>query len=84
MNTPENEIIVCMGSSCFSRGNNINADIIGRFLVEHRLEGHVTVQGCLCNGHCKSGPNIKVNGELLQGVKPEMITDLLAHKLIRG
>lgn len=84
MEKPATVITICMGSSCFSRGNNINAEIIERFLREHNLIAEVEIQGCLCEGHCKEGPNIKINGELLQGVLPGMISDLLEHKLCRG
>lgn len=72
-----------MGSSCFSRGNNLNVEIISRFLHEYKISAQVLVEGCLCDGHCKAGPNIRINGELLQGVQPEMIYDLLEHKLHR-
>ncbi len=73
-----------MGSSCFSRGNNLNAEIIERFLREHKLSATVEIQGCLCTGKCKDGPNIMINGELIRGVLPGMITDLLEHTLCRG
>lgn len=81
METPDNSITLCMGSSCFSRGNNINAESIERFLEENKLSGKVEVRGCLCEGHCKEGPNIRINGELLQGIEPGMLFDLLQHKL---
>lgn len=74
-------ITVCMGSSCFSRGNNFNAELIERFLRDENLETSVEMQGCLCESKCKSGPNIRINGELIQGVEPGMLTDLLKHKL---
>ena len=81
METPDTLITICMGSSCFSRGNNINAESIERFLEENKLSGKVEVRGCLCEGHCKEGPNIRINGELLQGIEPGMLFDLLQHKL---
>lgn len=84
MKLPETTITICMGSSCFSRGNNISAEIIEQFLRDNDLSGKVEVQGCLCDNHCKNGPNIRINGELIQGVQPEMICDLLKHKLIGG
>lgn len=79
MDTPETVITVCMGSSCFTRGNNLNAEIIERFLREHKLSGRVDIQGCLCMGSCKTGPTIKINDELVHGVEPGMIDDLLCH-----
>ncbi len=84
MDKPETIIIVCMGSSCFSRGNNINVEIIERFLQEHNLFANVEIRGCLCDGHCKEGPNIRIDKELLQGVEPGMMLDLLKHKLLKN
>jgi NADH:ubiquinone oxidoreductase subunit E len=81
METPTISITLCMGSSCFSRGNNVNAESIERFLEENKLSGKIEVRGCLCEGHCKEGPNIRINGELLQGIEPGMLFDLLQHKL---
>jgi NADH:ubiquinone oxidoreductase subunit E len=84
METADISITICMGSSCFSRGNNINAESIERFLEENNLAGKVEVSGCLCEGHCKEGPNIRINGELHQGVEPGMLFDLLKHKLSKA
>jgi NADH:ubiquinone oxidoreductase subunit E len=83
MKNTEDSITICMGSSCFSRGNNVNAESIERFLVAHNFSGRIHVLGCLCEGHCKGGPNIKINDELIQGVEPEMLFDLLKHKLCK-
>ncbi|HNQ97300.1 MAG: NAD(P)H-dependent oxidoreductase subunit E [Spirochaetales bacterium] len=84
MDKPDVTITVCMGSSCFSRGNNLNVEIIKRFVDEYKLSASVEVVGCLCDGHCKDGPNIRINDELIQGVLPAMVRDLLEHKLQRG
>jgi len=81
VDTPETIITVCMGSSCFSRGNNHNVEIIERFLQERNFITRVEIRGCLCDGHCKEGPNIRINDELLNGVEPGMMWDLLEHKL---
>lgn len=82
MSAPETSIIVCMGSSCYSRGNNANTEIIERFLREHDLACRVELRGCLCSGRCKEGPMVEIDGETFRGVLPEMIVDLLAHKLL--
>ena len=83
MDNTDTVITLCMGSSCFSHGNNFNAEIIERFLRARDCEARVEVIGCLCDGHCKTGPNIRINGELLQGVEPSMLFDLLEYKLCR-
>jgi NADH:ubiquinone oxidoreductase subunit E len=81
MDKPETTITVCMGSSCFSRGNNVNVEIIERFLSERNLSGRVGIDGYLCTGNCRCGSNIRINGELLQGIEPAMVADLLEYKL---
>jgi NADH:ubiquinone oxidoreductase subunit E len=74
-------ITVCMGSSCFSRGNSQNAELVRQFIKEHHLEGKVKVQGCLCRGLCKNGPNIDINGRIYNKVSAETLEQVLAEGL---
>jgi NADH:ubiquinone oxidoreductase subunit E len=73
-------ITVCMGSSCFSRGNSVNAEIARHFIETHNLGATVEIRGCLCEGECKNGPNIRIDGKLFSRVTPEALTDLLTHE----
>ncbi len=82
MEAPETIITVCMGSSCFSRGNNLNTEIIERFLRDHDIAVRVELRGCLCGGRCKEGPVIEIGKETFFGIQPGMLPDLLAHKLL--
>ncbi len=70
-----------MGSSCFSRGNSANVEVIQKYIESRQLEGQVELKGCLCEGECKKGPNIKINDVLFSNVTPEGINDLLDHEL---
>ena len=45
---PAIDLVVCMGSACFSRGNTRTLDLIQRYLKEHSLEQRVRVTGTLC------------------------------------
>lgn len=74
-------ITVCMGSSCFSRGNSINAGIINQFIEDNDIKASVIVKGCLCEGECRKGPNIRINETLYSAVSPEGLEDLLRHEL---
>jgi len=47
-----------MGSSCFSRGNNHNIEVIQEHLGAQTLPEGVELTGHLCEGHCKEGPNV--------------------------
>jgi NADH:ubiquinone oxidoreductase subunit E len=75
------KITVCMGSSCFTRGNAVNADLIRQFVASHKLEDKIRVEGCLCEGKCKQGPNITINGKLFSQVSPEGLEELLKKEL---
>ena len=73
------QITICMGSSCFSRGNSRNIEVIQEYLGSRRLPPAVGLTGHLCQCHCKSGPNDTINGKLYQEVDPIVIIGLLNH-----
>ena len=74
-------ITVCMGSSCYSKGNAQNAEIIQKFVKTHNLTNTVVVKGSLCSDQCKIGPNIKINEKMFCHVMPENIEALLSEQL---
>jgi len=74
-------ITVCMGSSCFGKGNSANADYITRFIEEHNLQDSVEVSGCLCSNACARGPNIKINDKLISDVSEQTITEIIVKEL---
>ena len=41
----KNQIIICMGSSCFSRGNRVNLELIKAWLSERKIEAEVGFKG---------------------------------------
>lgn len=71
------EINLCMGSSCFARGNQKNLMVIKQLLNEYNLNNTVKVTGTLCEGACGSGPCIRVDDRKFNEVKPEQIRDIL-------
>lgn len=73
------QITICMGSSCFSRGNNRNLEVIQEYLREHPLPSAVDLSGHLCQGHCQSGPNLTINGKMYHAANPVSVTGLLRH-----
>ena len=72
-------IAICMGSSCFSRGNNRNIEVIQEYLASQKLPAGGELTGHLCQGHCKSGPNVAFNGRLYHEADPIVIIGLLHH-----
>ena len=74
-------IIVCMGSSCFGRGNSTNAELVTRFIEDNHLQDKVEVKGCLCNNLCAQGPNIQINDKLISGVSEQTLGDIISREL---
>jgi NADH:ubiquinone oxidoreductase subunit E len=78
MSTP-NTIVICMGSSCFARGNKNNLALIERFLETHGLSASIRLEGSHCASECQSGPNIRIDGTLYQHVDSGMLLDILEN-----
>jgi NADH:ubiquinone oxidoreductase subunit E len=75
-------ITICMGSSCFSRGNNRSIGVIQSFLETRQGEPAIEVCGRLCEGQCKLGPNLCVNGRDYHEVDPVMVLGLVNDALV--
>lgn len=71
------EIIVCMGSACFARGNAQNLEFIEKYIKENNLEATIELAGSRCEGKCADGPNIIVNGIEYSKVNEEEIKSIL-------
>jgi NADH:ubiquinone oxidoreductase subunit E len=81
--TPSTTITICMGSSCFARGNSRNIEVLQDYLGSHTLPPTVELTGHLCQGHCNSGPNVTINGKMYHEVDPIVIIGLLNHHVPR-
>lgn len=80
MSQTENETIemtICMGSSCYARGNGTNLEVIEEYLEEHGMEARVVLAGSRCEGCCADGPNVTVNGRRFGRVDRETLLDIL-------
>lgn len=80
----QHTIVMCMGSSCFSRGNQENLQVVKDFLSANDLEEQVLLKGSRCEGECLKGPNITIDGRLFNGVGPENILNILEQALLGG
>lgn len=78
--TPRVEIIICMGSSCFARGNERNLAVIERYVREHELQDRVELRGSLCMGACAEGPNLMIGGQLYHDLDEGTVLDLLRER----
>lgn len=76
------EITLCMGSSCFARGNGDHVKLIQRFIQNHGCDTSVSLKGCLCQDCCSEGPVIVIDGTRYTQIDPTTLQDLLRHHLL--
>ncbi|MBM4310977.1 MAG: (2Fe-2S) ferredoxin domain-containing protein [Deltaproteobacteria bacterium] len=71
-------ITICLGSSCFARGNHANLEIIERCLADGTLPPDmVELRGSCCEQLCSDGPNISIDGRMLHSVDAGMLAAVL-------
>ena len=71
------EMQICLGSSCFSRGNKDVVMFIREYLRKNHLDDKVIFKGARCMGLCSNGPNMIINGVTLEGVTLAKIEKIL-------
>lgn len=71
------EVIICLGSSCFARGNRKTVKLINDYLKNHNLMGLVHFHGGHCFGRCETGPVFKLGQEFNEKLASETVNTLL-------
>ena len=71
------EIKICMGSSCFARGNSENLEFIENYIKENNLDAEIELYGARCENICEKGPNIIINDRIYNEMTPEKIVEVL-------
>jgi len=71
------EMQICLGSSCFSRGNKDVVMFIREYLRKNHLDDKVVFKGARCMGLCSNGPNMIINGVTIEGVTLSKIEKIL-------
>ena len=75
------EMQICLGSSCFSRGNKDVVQLIREYLRKNHLDDKVVFKGARCLGHCSNGPNLVMNGKVIEGIGLSQVEKILEDEL---
>lgn len=54
-------IKVCLGSSCYIRGNNDILTFLEDYVKKNDKQATIELLGCRCTDLCQGGPNIFIN-----------------------
>jgi NADH:ubiquinone oxidoreductase subunit E len=71
------ELIVCLGSSCFARGNKKIIHAIQSYIENNNLSDRVVLRGGHCFGQCTKGPVLKINNRFFENVNHLDVIDIL-------
>ncbi len=73
----KHEIKICMGSSCFARGNSENLQEIEQYIKDNNLEASIEIVGSRCEDKCSKGPNLIINGAEHNNVDESLLKEIL-------
>jgi NADH:ubiquinone oxidoreductase subunit E len=76
------KITLCLGSSCFARGNGRTLEKVRAFLEENKLNDQVEFNGKLCAGDCSNGPIIEIGAEKYGGINESNIIEILEQHIV--
>ncbi len=79
----KHNIKICMGSSCFARGNQKNLDLIEKMVSKYQGEFEIELLGNRCENRCNNGPNVEIDGKLYNRIDFGSLVDLL-NDMISG
>jgi NADH:ubiquinone oxidoreductase subunit E len=74
-------IEICLGSSCFARGNKQLVQDIKAFIEQNQCAHKVNFRGKHCFGICDKGPNLKVNETIFEHVDKQKLIEILEKAL---
>lgn len=74
-------VSVCMGSSCYPRGNRRILQQLKEMVIAEHLENQVQLSGHLCTGRCAEGPVVIINDVEYTHANEFSIAELIKMKL---
>lgn len=73
----QHEISICMGSSCFARGNKLTLQKIKNYLKRNSIEDKVVFKGNRCFDQCGKGPNLMIDNKMFHQVTDDNVETIL-------
>ena len=71
------EVVICLGSSCFARGNKQLVRIVNDYLRDRNLLNEIRFHGERCFGECAAGPSLKLDGILKERQDEDSVIAIL-------
>ena len=75
-------IVVCVGSSCYVRGSERLAETFERLIKENRLEAQVELTGAFCMEHCSMGVSVRLGDRVYRCVDADEAEAFFAREVL--
>ena len=75
------EIVICLGSSCFARGNGENLRALKTYIEHYNVAAKFSVRGHLCRDKCTIAPTLTIDDREYHNLKPGGAVALLDQAL---
>ncbi len=77
----KNSIIrICLGSSCYTRGNAENLKIIQSFVESKNIAAIIDFRGHLCKEKCSKGPVFSIDDTVYEKIETKEVLKILEDK----
>lgn len=77
-----NNIVICVGDSCYSKGSCEIARKFRQLIQEYNLDG-IVVSASFCMQHCSpEGVSVQIDGKQVNGVTPENVDDVFKEYVL--
>lgn len=73
---------VCVGTCCFQQGSYDTMQKLNRLLRVNELEENVELKATFCFEQCGQGPNIAINGKLVDNATPERVQEIFDSEIL--
>ena len=75
------KMTICIGISCFARGNAENVKIVEDFIAQRGLTDELDIElsGGLCTNNCPDGPVVIVNEKIYKHVNADVMQEIMEH-----
>ena len=70
-------IKICLGSSCYVRGNDKTLNFIQKYISKNKKDINVEILGCRCTNSCQDGPNIFIDNKRYSHLTEDELLNLL-------
>ena len=70
-------IKVCLGSSCYIRGNDKTLSFLQEYIQQKQKDMTIELIGCRCTNLCQDGPNIYIDDKKYSNLSKEDLVKVL-------